>query len=146
MGFVDDQEHETSLACEIGESGTELRQELGKGVGRLGLEGEEDLTIEGGDGEVRVGEVDDGVEVVVERMGESAESGGLAGADVAGDESGETLLESEREAALDLAVTARGVKVSTGDRSGERGRVETVGIIQSSHCFLSPWNRVIRVG
>jgi hypothetical protein len=129
MSFVDDQEHETSLAGEIGESGTELRQELGKGVGRLGLEGEEDLTIEGSDGEVRVGEVDDGVEVVVERMGESAEGSGLAGADVAGDESGETLLESEREAALDFAVAARRVKVWAGDGPGERGRVESVGII-----------------
>jgi hypothetical protein len=146
MGFVDDREHETSLAGEIGESGTELRQELGKGVGRLGLESEKDLAIEGGDGEMRVGEVDDGVEVVVERMDESAEGSGLAGTDVAGDESREALLEGEREAALDFAVAARGEKVWAGDGPGERGRVETVGIIQSSHCFLSPWDRVIRVG
>jgi hypothetical protein len=68
------------------------------------------LVVEGGDGEVRVGEVDDGIQVAVERVGEGTQSGGFAGADVASDESGEPLLESKGEAALDLLVTAGGEK------------------------------------
>ncbi len=102
---------------------------MGKGAGRFGLEGEEELTIERGNGEVRVGEIDDSIDVGIEGMGKGAESSRFAGADVAGDESGETLLESEREAALDFAVAARGVKVWAGDGPSERGRVESVGII-----------------
>jgi len=103
MGFVDDQEHKTSLAGEIGEGGTELRQELRKGVGRLGLESEKDLSVERSDGEAGIGEIDDVIDIVVEGVGKGAESGGLAGADpstssgqaVASDEGGEVLLESE---------------------------------------------------
>ena len=49
--------------------------------------------VEGGGGQVGIGEVDDGVEVAVEGVGEGAEGGGLAGADVAGDERREALLE-----------------------------------------------------
>jgi hypothetical protein len=64
------------------------------------------LAIEGGDREVGIGEVDDGVEVAIERVSEGAEGGGLAGADVTGDEGGETLLEGKGQAALDFLVTA----------------------------------------
>jgi len=138
MGFVDDQEHKTSLAGEIGEGGTELRQELRKGVGRLGLESEKDLSVERSDGETGIGEIDDVIDIVVEGVGKGAESGGLASTNVTSDEGGEALLESEREAALDFAVTARRVKVLAGDGPGERCAFEAVEIIESSHCFRSP--------
>ena len=39
----------------------------------------------GGHGKVGVGQVDGGLEVAVEGVGKSAQGGGLAGADVAGD-------------------------------------------------------------
>ena len=138
MCFVDDQEHETSSAVEVRESGAKLGKETGKAKGRLGLEGDQDLMVEGGGRQVRIGEVDDGVDVRVEGVGKGAESGGLASADVAGDESGEAFLEGEREATLDFAVTARRVEVLAGDGLGEGGGVEAVEIIESSHRFHSP--------
>jgi hypothetical protein len=47
-----------------------LRQQAGEAESGLGLEGEQDLMVEGGGGEVGIGEVDDGVEVAVEGVGE----------------------------------------------------------------------------
>jgi len=138
VSLVDDEEGESALAVEVGESSAKLGEETGKAEGRLGLEGEQDLMVEGGGRQVRIGEIDDGIEVAVEGVGKGAEGSGLASADIAGDESGEALLESEREAALDFTVAARGVKVLAGDGPGERGRVEAVEIIESSHRFHSP--------
>jgi hypothetical protein len=88
-----------------------LREEAGKAEGRVSLQGQQDLVVEGGDGEMGVGEVDDGVEIVVKGMGEGTESRRLAGADVTGDESGETLVEGKREAALDFLMTTGGEEV-----------------------------------
>ena len=106
VSLVDDEEGEAALAGEVGEGSAELREETGKAEGRISLQGKQDLVVEGGDGEMGVGEVDDGEEIVVEGMGEGAESRRLTGADVAGDESGEALLEGKREAALDFLMTA----------------------------------------
>jgi hypothetical protein len=102
--------------------------------------------VEGDGGEVRVGEVNDGEEVAVEGVSEGAESGGLAGADVAGDESGKALLEGEGEAALDLLVAAGGEEVGAGDRLGEGRGSEAIEIIQSSHGKGTPfgWDRAVR--
>jgi len=111
VSLVDDEEGEAALAGEVREGGAELGEETGEAEGRLGLEGEQDLMVEGRGRQVRIGEVDDGVEVAVEGVGEGAEGSGLAGADVAGDESGETLLEGKGQAALDLLVAARGKEV-----------------------------------
>ena len=133
MGFVDDEEDEAALAGEVGEGGAELREETREAEGRLDLEGQEDLAIEGGDGEVGVGKVDDGVEVGVEGVDEGADGGGLAGADVASDESREALLEGEGEAALDFLVAARGEQVGAGDGLGERGRGKAVAVIEGGH-------------
>ena len=57
---------------------------------------------------MRIGEIDNGKEVAVEGVSESAQGGGLASADVAGDEGRETLLEGKGEAALDLLMAAGG--------------------------------------
>jgi hypothetical protein len=94
--------------------------------------------IEGGDGEMGVGKVNDGVEVAVEGVGESAQGGGLAGADITGDEGRKMLLESEGEAALDFLVTAGGEEVLTGDGLGERGLAEAIEVIESRHVDHSP--------
>jgi hypothetical protein len=83
VGFVDDEENGAALVGEVGEGGTELRKGTGKAEGRLGLEGEQDLTVEGGGRQVGIGEVDESAEVAVEGVREGAKGGGLASADVA---------------------------------------------------------------
>lgn len=133
MGLVDDEESVAALAGEVGEGSAELREQTGEAESRLGLEGEKDLAVEGGDGEMGVGEVDDGVEVVVERVSEGTEGGGLAGADVAGDESGKALLEGKDETGLDFLVAARGEEVRARDGFAERGRGKAVKVIESRH-------------
>jgi hypothetical protein len=147
VSLVDDEESVAALAGEVGEGSAELREETGEAESRLGLEGEEDLAVEGGDGEVGVGEADDGVEIVVERVSKGAEGGGLAGADVAGDESGETLLEGKDEACLDLLVAARREQVRAGNGLAERGRGKAVKVVESRHLNHPPvdWqNRVAK--
>jgi hypothetical protein len=121
MGFVDDEQDIAALACQVMERGTELWEKAHKAESRLNLEGEEDFAVECGDTEVRVGQVDQGVEVAVESLGKGADSGRLAGADVAGNESGETALQGEGQATLDFAVTTRGIKVLGGDGFGKGG-------------------------
>jgi len=138
MGFVDDQEHKTPPAVEVREGGAKLGEETDEAKGRFGLESEQGLMVESGGRQVRIGEVDDGVDIRVEGVGKGAESGGLASADIAGDEGREVLLEGEGEAALDFAVATRRVKVLAGDGPGERGGAEAVEIIESSHRFHSP--------
>jgi hypothetical protein len=116
----------------------ELGEAAAEAKGRLDLQANQDLAIEGRDREVGVGEIDDAINVAVEGVGEGAESGGLAGADVTGDEGREALLEGEGEAALDLLMAAGGVEVLGGDGFGERGSVEAVEVIESDHWTCSP--------
>ena len=77
-------------------------------------------------------------------MSEGAQGGGLAGADIASDESGQPLLEGEGEAGLDFLVAAGGEEVAAGDGLVERGRAEAVKVIQSGHRHRTPWVRVVR--
>jgi hypothetical protein len=142
VSFVDDEKSEAALAGEVREGSAELGEETGEAEGRLGLEGEQDLMVEGRGRQVRIGEVDDGVEVAVEGVGEGAQSGRLAGADVAGDEGRETFLEGKGKAALDLLVATRGKEVWARDGLGERGSAEAVKVIEGGHC--SPLVRVVR--
>jgi hypothetical protein len=138
VGFIDDEEDVATLAGQVVESGAELGEETHKAESGLNLQGEEDFAIKGGDAEVGVGEVDDGIEIAVESLGEGADGGGFAGADVAGDESGETVLEGEGQAALDFTVTARGIEVLGGDRFGEGCVGEGVKVIEGGHRSFSP--------
>jgi hypothetical protein len=55
MSLVDDEEDETTSARQVREGGAELREQTEEAEGGLGLELEEDLTVEGDDGEVRIG-------------------------------------------------------------------------------------------
>jgi hypothetical protein len=138
VGFIDDEEDVAALAGQVVESGAELGEETHKAESGLNLQGEEDFAIKGGDAEVGVREVDDGIEIAVESLGEGADGGGFAGADVAGDESGETVLEGEGQAALDFTVTARGIEVLGGDRFGEGCVGEGVTVIEAGHRSFSP--------
>jgi hypothetical protein len=144
VSFVDDEENGAALAGQIGKSGAKLRQEAGEAEGRLGLEGEQDLVIEGGGGQVGIGEVDDSEEVAVEGMGEGAEGGRFAGPHVAGDEGGKPLLESKGQTTLDLLMATRREEVGARDGLVERGGAEAVEIIERSHRYRSPLVRVAR--
>ena len=86
VGFVDDEEDVATLAGQILKGGAELGQEAHEAKSGLDLKGEEDFAVEGGNGEVGVGQVDDGVDVVVQGLGEGAGGGRFAGADVADEE------------------------------------------------------------
>ena len=66
MGLVDDEEGEAALAVEVRESSAKLGEETGKAESRLGLESEQDLMVEGGSRQMRIGEINDGIEVAVE--------------------------------------------------------------------------------
>jgi hypothetical protein len=138
MALVDDEEDETVFAGEVSQGGLQLGLELEEVVGGFDLESEEDEAVEGRDGEKRVGEIDDAVDVAVEGLSEGAEGGGLASADIAGDEGREALLEGEGEAALGLLMAAGGEEVLGGDGLGEGGVIEAVDIIESDHRTWSP--------
>jgi hypothetical protein len=116
----------------------ELGEETAEAKGRLDLQADQNLAVEGRGRHGGVGEIDDAIDIAVEGVGEGAKGGGFAGADVTGDEGREALLKSEGEAALDLLVAARGVEVLSGDRLGERGLVEAVDVIESDHRMSPP--------
>ena len=139
VGLVNDEEDGAAFASHVGEGGAELGQEMEEVVGGFGLQSKEDLAIEGGDGEVRVGKIDEGKEIAVERVSKGAQSSGLTGTDVAGDESRETFLQGKGEATLDFTVVTRGEKVLAGDGFGEGSAVEAVEIIERGH-HRSPLN------
>jgi hypothetical protein len=136
--LIDDEEDVAALAGQVVEGGAELWKETHKAESRLNLESEKDLTVECGDAKVRIGEIDHGIEVAVKGLSESAHGGRFAGADVAGDECGETVLEGEGQAALDFTVTARGIEVLGGDRLGKGRMRESVKVIEAGHGRFSP--------
>ena len=103
--FIDDEEDVATFASQVVEGGTELGQEAHKAEGGFDLESEEDFTVKGGDAEVRIGEIDNGVQITVESLSEGTNGGRFTSADIAGEEGSETVVESEGQATLDLAVT-----------------------------------------
>ena len=138
--FVDDEQDVAALAGQVVEGGAELREEAHKAKGGFDLESKEDFAVEGRDAKVGVGEIDDGVEIVVEGLGKGTDGGGFAGADVAGEEGREALLEGKGQAALDLAVATGSVEVLAVDRFGERGGGQAEKVTQCGHlgsCSLS---------
>jgi len=135
VSFVDNEQNAATFTGQIGERGVKLREQLRKVKKRFGLESEKNLGIKGNDGETRVGKIDDGVNVGIEGVSKGAEGGRFAGTNIAGDESGKPFLESESETGLDLAIAARGKEVAAGDGFCERGKLKTIEIIQSGHCF-----------
>jgi hypothetical protein len=141
MSFVDDEEDETTSARQVRKGSVELREKTEEAEGGLGLELEEDLTVKGDDSEVRIGEIDDGIDVAVEGVGKGAESSRLASADITGDQRRETLLQGEGQAALSFAVTARRIEVIAVNRFGERRGGKAVKVIECGHCCLSPVSR-----
>jgi hypothetical protein len=93
--FIDDEQDVAALASQVVERGAELREETHKAKGRFYLESEEDFAVKGSDAKVRVGKIDDGVEIVVESLCKGTDGGGFARADVAGEEGRKALLEGK---------------------------------------------------
>lgn len=77
VGLVEDEQEIAALAGQVGQGGAKLGQEAIEGVSGFDLEGEQDLAVEGGDLEIGVGQVSDGIEVAVEGVDEGAQSGRL---------------------------------------------------------------------
>jgi hypothetical protein len=146
MGFVDDEEDVAALASQVVERRTELGEETHEAKGRFYLESEEDFPVEGSDAKVRVGEIDDGIKVVVEGLCEGTEGGRFPSPDVAGDQGRQALLEGKGQAALDLAVPARSVEVVAIDRFGERGGGQAVKVTECCHLGFGPCQWVVRCG
>jgi len=133
MCFVDDEQDIAALASEVVESGAKLREEAHKAESRLNLKSEEDFAVEGGDAEMRVRQVDQCVEITVEGLCKSTDSGGFSSADIASNERGETSLQGKGETSLDLAVTLRGKEILGGDRFGKGRLGEAVKVIEAGH-------------
>lgn len=138
MTFIDDEQHVAAGASKVSQGALQLGLQLEEIVGRFNLQGEQDLAIETGDGEMRVGEIDEVVDVAVERLSKGTEGRGLAGAYVAGDEGGEAFVQGEGQAPLDLLVPTRGIEILGSDRLGEGRLFEAIELIQSDHQVSPP--------
>jgi hypothetical protein len=136
--FVDDEQDVAALAGQVVEGGAELREETHKAESGLYLESKENLPIEGRDAQVRVREIDDGVEIMVEGLCKSADGSRFPGADVAGEKGRKALLKGKGQAALDFAVATGSVEVLAIDRFGERGSGKAEKVTQYGHLVLAP--------
>lgn len=141
MGLIEDEQEIAALASQVGQGGTELRQEAVEGVSRFNLESQENLTVEGGHLEVGVGQVSDRIEVAVEAMDEGAQGSGFAGADIAGDEGGQSFLEGKGQPALNFLVSMSGEQVGGGEGAAERGLFEVVMVIEGGHHAPPGWDQ-----
>lgn len=88
VSLIEDKEEEAAFAGQIEQGVVELSLKATERESGMDFESEEDLGIEGGRVEVRIGQVGQGIEVTVEGMSEGSQSSRLAGADVTGDERG----------------------------------------------------------
>jgi hypothetical protein len=120
VGFIDDDQGSTTFVGEeIVEGGSNGGNHARGGVRGFVAEVEQQLAIQSSDAGGRVGEVDDEVTVEVEAGGESAYSGGLAGAKLAGDEAEALLADEIGEAGSELLLTGSVEQISSGDRLGK---------------------------
>jgi len=112
VGLVHDDDGLRAVLGEVGQGSTEALAEAARVKGRADVEGGEEMSEEGLDSEVGVGQVGGEEEVGVEGVDEGTHGGGLAGTDVAGDEGGEVVVEGEGEAGLDLLMGDGGEEVA----------------------------------
>lgn len=66
VGFVHGEEDIVALTGQIGQGGAELGQKAKETEGGLDLQGQEDLAVEGRDGKMRVSQVNDAIEILVQ--------------------------------------------------------------------------------
>ena len=138
MGLIDDEEDVAALAGQLVDGGVELGEETAEAESGLGLEANQDLLIESGDGKVGVGEIDYVIEIAVQGMGEGAQGRGLAGAHVTGDEGRELVQQGNLEAPLHLLMAAGGVESVGGHGLGKGCGGKAVDVIEGHHRTVSP--------
>jgi hypothetical protein len=88
VGLINDEDRTAALTVGVVEGIAELGQHLAEGVSRFNLKAQQDLAIEDGGIEMGIGQVNDGEELAVEGMSESAQSSRLSDADIAGNQGG----------------------------------------------------------
>lgn len=133
MSFVDDQDDGAALAGELFEGGLELGQELGEEKGGFDLQGQQDLAVKSGHFEVGIGEIDGGEKFGIKGLDKGAQSGGFAGTNIAGDQSGELFLEGESEPALDFLMAGGKEELLQGEVAAKRGLRKTIELIEKAH-------------
>jgi len=116
VGLVDDEDGAATLLSQFGQGDVETLAEAARVEGSADVEGGEQVGEESLDGEIGIGQVGGEVEVGVEGVDEGADGGGLAGADVAGDQCREAMLEGEGEAGVEFLVGVGGEEVTRGER------------------------------
>lgn len=133
MSLVNDEEGEAIFASQGLEGLLELGQQAVKGMGRLKLEGQEDVGIQGGDIEAGIGQVNQGMEGAIKRLDKGANSGGFAGTDLTGNKGGQAFLQGISQTALNLLMPVGGEEMTGRNGPAERGLVETVVVIEHGH-------------
>lgn len=133
MSLVNDEEGEAIFASQGEESLPKLGQQAVKGMGRLKLEGQEDVGIQGGDIEAGIGQVNEGMEGMVKGLDKGADGRGFAGTDFTGNEGGQALLQGISQAALNLLMPVGGKELTGRNGPAERGLAETVVVIEHGH-------------
>jgi hypothetical protein len=115
VGLIDNDDGLTGVLGEVGQGSAQAFAEAARVESGADVEGGEEMSEEGLDGEIGVGDVSGEVKVRVQGLDKGAHGSGLAGADVAGDEGGEAVLEGEGEASLNLLMGGRGEEVARGE-------------------------------
>jgi hypothetical protein len=103
-------------------------------VGGFHLQGEQNLRVEGGYIEAGIGQVDKGMQIMVQRMDKSPQSSRFSSSNIASDEGGLSFGEGKGEASLDFLVATRKEKVAGGDGAAEGGLGKVIVIIEGGHC------------
>jgi hypothetical protein len=104
VSLVDGDNGMAAALGEIREGSAEAFAEAARVEVGADAESGEEIGEEGLDGEVGIGDVSGEVEVLVKGLDKGADGGRFAGADLAGDERRERVLESESQAGLDFLV------------------------------------------
>ena len=120
VGFVEDEQGEALLgADEVFEGRADAGDHSGLAEGWLVAQSDQDIAVQAGDAEGGIGQVDGQVAIGVERGDEAAHGGGLAAADLAGDQAHALLVDQVRQACPQLGLATRGQDVGGGDVFGE---------------------------
>ena len=127
VGLVNDHQWRAALAeAQIGEGGANAGDHAGLGEGRLVAEGEQEFAVEAAAAGGGIGKVDDEVAIGVQTGGEGAHGGGLAGANLAGDQAAATFADQVGQAGRQFFLAGGGEQLVGLDGLGEGRTGEAV--------------------
>lgn len=131
MGLVDDQDggHLALVGQQVAAAAQSQHHALAKGRHRL-AELAEHLAVQPGDADEGVGGVDDDEAGRVEPVDEGAQGGGLARADLAGDQADAALADQEAQAGLELLLAGGHEELAGGQAAAEGGDAEAVELLE----------------